>query len=47
MGNLGGESRSEPQALCDRLFGLCADKTIDEFSIFEDKHGRYARDLKT
>ena len=31
----------------DDFFGLCADQTIDELSVFKDEHGRYARDLET
>ena len=43
----GSGPRSDLEALGDRLLGLRADETIDEFAVFENEHGRYARDLKT
>ena len=43
----GPELRRQPESLNDRLLRLCADQTIDQFSIFENQHRRNAGDLIT
>src|SRR5215212_748237 len=43
---LRSKSASEFEALGNRLFRLCAYKTVDEFAVFEDEHGGYTGDLK-
>jgi len=34
------------ETLGDDLLGLCADQAVDELTVFEDEHCRYARDLE-
>ena len=43
----GPEERRQPESLNDSLLRLCADQTIDQFSVFENQHRGNAGDLIT
>src|SRR4029079_4765323 len=44
---LSGKSGRDTESLGNRRLWLHTDDAVNQFAVFEDQHGRYARDLKT